>query len=179
MYDFSLLLYLRKFHKMSKHEFQEPAALSSVAKFHDVFNLPVLSAPAIPSADRCKLRYSLLAEELDELKEAMENGDIVEAADALADLQYVLSGAILELGLAGIFKDLFDEVQRSNMSKTCKSMDEALQTQQFYLQQKQMESYIVEREGEFLVYRKEDGKVLKSVAYSPADLSTIVRASLV
>ena len=159
---------------MHKHEFPEPTALTSVAKFHDVFNLPVLSTPAIPSKERCYLRYTLLAEELDELKEAMDAGDIVEAADALADLQYVLSGAILELGLAPVFKQLFDEVQRSNMSKTCQSIEEAQATQNHYMETKGIESYIVEREGEFLVYRKEDGKVLKSVNYSPADLAAIV-----
>lgn len=159
---------------MHKHEFPEPTALTSVAKFHDVFNLPVLSTPAIPSKERCNLRYALLAEELEELKEAMDAGDIVEAADALADLQYVLSGAILELGLAPMFKQLFDEVQRSNMSKTCQSIEEAQATQSHYMETKGIESYIVEREGEFLVYRKEDGKVLKSVNYSPADLAAIV-----
>ena len=163
---------------MHKHEFSEPAALSSVAKFHDVFNLPVLSTPAIPSKERCNLRYSLLAEELQELKEAMESGDIVEAADALADLQYVLSGAVLELGLGHLFKQLFDEVQRSNMSKTCQTIEEARATQSHYLESKGIESYIVEREGEYLVYRKEDGKVLKSVNYSPANLAAIVGDSV-
>lgn len=172
------MLYLRKFNIMDKHTFEEPSALTSVARFHDVFNLPVLSAPAIPPEDRCKLRYALLAEELQELKDAMDAGDIVEAADALADLQYVLSGAILELGLGSIFKQLFDEVQRSNMSKTCKTMEEALATQHHYMNTKDIESYIVERDGEFLVYRKEDGKVLKSVAYSPADLASIVKDNL-
>lgn len=159
---------------MHKHEFPEPTALTSVAKFHDVFNLPVLSAPAVPSKERCNLRYALLAEELQELKEAMEAGDIVEAADALADLQYVLSGAVLELGLGAVFKQLFDEVQRSNMSKTCQTIEEAQATQRHYLDSKNIESYIVEREGEFLVYRKEDGKVLKSINYSPANLASIV-----
>ena len=88
---------------MDKHTFEEPSALTSVARFHDVFNLRFYQPQPFPSEDRCKLRYALLAEELQELKDAMDAGDIVEAADALADLQYVLSGAILELGLGSIF----------------------------------------------------------------------------
>ena len=163
---------------MTKY-FEEPQGLNDVAKFHHTFSLPVVDNPAIPSEDRCKLRVSLIEEELNELKEALINKDIVEAADALADIQYVLSGAILELGLGHIFKDLFDEVQRSNMSKTCATIDEALATQEFYLSHKGVESYIEEKDDYFLVYRKEDGKVLKSVNYSPADLKSIVEKSLV
>lgn len=158
--------------------FSEPQALSDVGKFHETFGLPVLNKPFIPSEERCNLRVSLLEEELNELKEALVNKDIVEAADALADIQYVLSGAILELGLGSVFKDLFDEVQRSNMSKTCATMEEALATQQYYISEKNTESYIEEKSNYFLVYRKSDGKVLKSVKYSPADLKTIVQKSL-
>lgn len=155
-------------------KFDEPQALTSVAQFHDVFGLPVLARPQIPSEDRCKLRISLLEEELRELKEALASKNIVEAADALCDLQYVLSGAILELGLGAKFKELFDEVQRSNMSKTCKSQDVAAATQEHYLKTKGTESYIEQKNGEYLVYRKDDGKVLKSIQYSPADLERIL-----
>ena len=155
-------------------KFDEPQALTSVAQFHETFGLPVLDSPQIPSEERCKLRIALLEEELRELKDALAAGDIVEAADALCDLQYVLSGAILELGLGNIFKDLFDEVQRSNMSKTCKSEEVALATQEHYMITKNTVSYIEQKNGEFLVYRSEDGKVLKSIHYSPADLHSIV-----
>ena len=152
----------------------EPEALSSVADFHDTFNLPVLSEPVIPDLDRTRLRINLLEEELAELKEAIDNDDLVEVADALCDIQYVLSGAILEFGLGDKFKALFDEVQRSNMSKTCKSMKEAEATQKHYLDNKGMTSRIEERNGEFLVYRIEDGKVLKSVNYSPANIKGLL-----
>ena len=64
----------------------------------------------------------------------------------------------------------FDEVQRSNMSKACGSMEEALSTQEMYLREKSTESSIVLKGDKYLVYRKEDGKVLKSVAYSPAQI---------
>ena len=92
-----------------------------VADFHETFRHPILPAPAIPSEDRCKLRVALIAEELKELETAIRDKDIIEVADALCDIQYVLSGAILEFGLAGKFKALFEEVQRSNMSKACSS----------------------------------------------------------
>lgn len=159
---------------MPNRKIEEPAALSSVADFHDTFNLPVLENPTIPHVDRTRLRINLIEEELAELKEAIDNDDLVEVADAFCDLQYVLSGAILEFGLSNQFKTLFDEVQRSNMSKTCKSMEEALATQKHYLEVKQMNSRIEERNGEFLVYRIEDGKVLKSVNYSPADIKGLL-----
>lgn len=155
-------------------KYQEPQGLNDVAKFHEIFSLPVVDKAGIPSADRCALRVSLLQEELNELQEAIENNDLVEVADALCDIQYVLSGAILEFGLGENFKTLFDEVQRSNMSKTCKTMDEAVATQKYYLDTKDTESYVEEKEGEYLVYRKSDKKVLKSVAYSPADIKGLL-----
>lgn len=158
---------------MSK-KYKEPHSLTDVAEFHRTFDLPCLSTPAIPHEDRCKLRVSLLQEELNELKAAIEEHDIIEVADALADLQYVLSGAILEFGLASQFKSLFEEVHRSNMSKTCKNMEEAIRTQKHYESEKGTESYIVERDGEYLVYRRSDAKVLKSIKYSPADLAAVL-----
>lgn len=156
-------------------KFKEPEALTSVAEFHDTFGMPVVEKPGIPDKKRCALRISLLQEELDELKEALEDRDIIETADALADLQYVLSGAILEFGLADSFKDIFDEVQRSNMSKTCKSIEEAEATQKYYLETKGTESIIEQKGDEFLVYRKADHKVLKSVKYSPADIGSKIK----
>ncbi|MBK8955564.1 MAG: nucleoside triphosphate pyrophosphohydrolase family protein [Saprospiraceae bacterium] len=155
-------------------KFEEPEALNGVGAFHHLFNMPVLEEPQIPSMERCKLRISLLAEELRELEEGIEQQNIVEIADALCDLQYVLSGAILEFGLGSKFKSLFDEVQRSNMSKACSNLEEAIETQEKYRNEKQVESEIIIKDGKFLVYRKEDGKVLKSVNYSPANLQKLI-----
>jgi predicted Zn-dependent protease len=72
---------------------QKLDSLNQVAQFHQTFGAPILAEPTIPSKERCGLRVSLLAEELDELKEAIAANDLVEIADALCDLQYVLSGA--------------------------------------------------------------------------------------
>lgn len=149
---------------------EEPQALRDVAEFHRTFNLPVAPAPAIPAPERCKLRINLLREELLELENAVARNDLVEVADALADLQYVLSGAVLEFGLGGKFAALFEEVHRSNMSKTCRDRTEAEATVEHYRGLGQ-DGRIEEREGHYLVYRIDDGKVLKNVNYSPANLA--------
>jgi len=107
-------------------------ALNQVAEFHRTFKHPIVADPAIPSPERCKLRVSLVAEELKELQEAIDDKDLVEIADALCDIQYVLSGAVLEFGLGEKFPELFDEVQRSNMSKACRTRKEAEATMQHY-----------------------------------------------
>jgi predicted HAD superfamily Cof-like phosphohydrolase len=159
---------------MDEKKFKEVEALNGVGAFHDLFDLPILEQPQIPDANRCKLRLSLLEEELTELKEAIEQGDLVAAADAFCDLQYVLSGAIHEFGLGSHFYNLFEEVQRSNMSKVCGTFEEALNTQSMYLEQKQTVSEIRQKGDCFLVYRTEDGKVLKSINYSPANLEMVL-----
>ena len=148
--------------------------LNQVADFHRTFKHPLPVDPAIPSKDRCQLRISLLKEELTELEDAIQAGDLVAVADAFCDLQYVLSGAILEFGLGDKFKDLFDEVQRSNMSKSCATLEEAEQTQAHYKLTKGVESVVELSEDQYLVYRADDRKTLKSIHYSPADLATIL-----
>jgi predicted HAD superfamily Cof-like phosphohydrolase len=151
-------------------------ALNQVAEFHTTFKHPVIEKPAIPSKERCELRVSLLAEELKELQQAIDDNNLVEIADALCDLQYVLSGAILEFGLGEKFKELFDEVHRSNMSKACKTVEEANLTINHYKNTANTTSYHKEIDGLFLVYRTADNKTLKSVNYSPADLKGILEA---
>ncbi|HNG07226.1 MAG TPA: nucleoside triphosphate pyrophosphohydrolase family protein [Saprospiraceae bacterium] len=153
---------------------KEAKALKSVSKFHNLFDLPVLTEPVIPAKERCQLRINLIEEELKELKQAIENNDLVEAADTFCDLQYVLSGAILEFGLGKKFRKLFKEVQRSNMSKACNTIQEAEETVKYYKENRQTEAFIKPKADKFLVYRTEDTKVLKSVNYSEADLKNIL-----
>jgi predicted HAD superfamily Cof-like phosphohydrolase len=153
---------------------QQPDSLNLVAAFHQTFKHPILPDPQIPPEERCKLRVSLIEEELKELEEAVRNKDIIEVADALCDIQYVLSGAILEFGLGGKFKDLFEEVQRSNMSKACSSEQEAIDTVEYYKTNKNTECYYREEGGRWLVYRKSDNKTIKSINYSPADLQKVM-----
>ncbi|TWR26212.1 hypothetical protein FPZ42_11335 [Mucilaginibacter achroorhodeus] len=153
---------------------QEPQALNQVAEFHRTFKHPILESPTIPDKKRCDLRVALLAEEVKELQEAVEDNNLVEIADALADIQYVLAGAILEFGLADKFKEIFDEVHRSNMSKACKSEEEANSTIAYYKAKDGSGSYALQEEDRFLVYRTTDNKTLKSINYSPADLKSII-----
>ena len=154
---------------------QKLDSLNQVAQFHQTFGAPIVDKPSIPNAERCQLRVSLLAEELEELKEAIAANDIVEIADALCDLQYVLSGAVLEFGMGEKFVELFNEVQRSNMSKACQSLAEAEATVKFYADKDGTEAEILEEKGLWKVYRKADNKVLKSINDSPADLVSILR----
>ncbi|ATP58484.1 hypothetical protein CPT03_19460 [Pedobacter ginsengisoli] len=153
---------------------KESNSLNQVAEFHRTFKHPIENSPIIPSKQRSDLRVSLLVEEVKELQQAIEDNNLVEVADALCDIQYVLAGAILEFGLAHKFKDLFDEVHRSNMSKACKSEEEANQTIAHYKAKDDSDSYFKEEDSLFLVYRTKDNKTLKSVNYSPADLESIL-----
>lgn len=158
---------------MTHTKFREAQALNHTADFHRMFSLPILETPQIPDKNRCQLRINLLQEELDELKQAIDERDLVEIADALCDLQYVLSGAIHEFGLTDRFSTMFDAVQRSNMSKACATLDIAQRTVQAY--EAKGEPARIEKHGEqYLVYRIEDGKVLKSVDYETVDLGRLL-----
>jgi predicted HAD superfamily Cof-like phosphohydrolase len=153
---------------------KQPDALNLVAEFHTTFKHPIVENPSIPSEDRCKLRVALIAEELKELEVAILEKDVVEIADALCDIQYVLSGAILEFGLGEKFKALFEEVQRSNMSKACMSEEEAKLTVEHYLKKDGTQCYYHQEGDKWLVYRKTDNKTIKSINYSPANLERII-----
>lgn len=154
---------------------KQPDALNLVAEFHQTFKHPILTTPAIPAENRCNLRVALLAEELKELEVAILEKDIVGVADALCDLQYVLSGAILEFGLGEKFAALFEEVQRSNMSKACNSEAEAIETVEYYRKKDGTACYYKEESGKWLVYRTADNKTIKSIHYSPADLDGLLK----
>ena len=119
---------------------------------------------------------ALLAEELKEMEHAIEQKDLEGVADALCDLQYVLSGAILEFGLQDKFKALFEEVQRSNMSKVCHSEEEAQRTAEFYKKKDGTECYYKREGNNWLVYRQQDNKTIKSINYSPANLEAILQS---
>lgn len=152
----------------------QPDALNLVAEFHKTFKHPILDSPVIPAENRCQLRVALLAEELKELEVAILEKDVVGVADALCDIQYVLSGAILEFGLGDKFNELFNEVQRSNMSKACDSEEDAEETVKYYKEKDGTECYYKREGDKWLVYRSADNKTIKSVKYSPANLEKII-----
>ncbi len=166
--------------------------IQKVEEFMTTFQQPVIDKPSIMPEDRNKLRIALIFEELKEYAEASglgnyfldlneksliskgtypikETKDLVEQFDALLDMQYVLSGAVIENGFKNIFNKGFDEVHRSNMSKACNTEDEAIKTLQFH----KVTGTYKEDNGKFLCYN-EDMKVIKSVNYSPANLLPII-----
>jgi Phosphoribosyl-ATP pyrophosphohydrolase. len=153
---------------------QTPDSLNQVAQFHNTFKHPILESPTIPPENRCNLRVALIAEELKELEVAILEKDIVAWPMPCATFSTYLSGAVLEFGLGEQFKALFDEVQRSNMSKACKSEEEAAQTVQHYLQKDGTKCYYKKEGNQWLVYRESDNKTIKSIGYSPANLERIL-----
>ncbi len=90
--------------------------LDQVREWHEHFKVPVLDDPALPEGRR-DMRLSILEEEVRELREAVEAGNMVEVLDALCDIQYVLDGTFLEFGLHPVKARAFAEVHASNMSK--------------------------------------------------------------
>lgn len=92
--------------------------LKAVQEFHKAFGLDIKHNPiANLSESKLKLRFDLMAEENEEYLEAANNNDIVEVADALGDMLYILCGTILEHGMQYKIEEVFNEIQRSNMSK--------------------------------------------------------------
>ena len=90
--------------------------LAIVREWHEAFDVPVENAPTIPK-HRAQMRLDILEEEVAELRAAVEADDLVEALDALCDIQYVLDGTFLEFGLHQLKQDAMAEVHSSNMSK--------------------------------------------------------------
>jgi len=92
--------------------------LKAVQEFHTAF---AIGHSEVPRADlgntKNILRYELMREENEEYFEAVQNNDLIEIADALGDMLYILCGTIIEHGLQHKIEDVFDEIQRSNMSK--------------------------------------------------------------
>lgn len=122
--------------------------LDSVNQFHSSFGLGVSDIPKATLGENINLlRYNLMKEENEEYLEAAQNGDLTEVADALGDMLYILCGTILEHGLQYKIEEVFDEIQRSNMSK-------------------------LGADGK-PVYR-EDGKVMKGPNYFKPDFSNIL-----
>lgn len=121
--------------------------IEQVKEFREKFNLPNATQPAMITPERQALHMSLILEEVRELEAAMLNGNLVGAADGIADAMYVLIGCACELGLADYMPAVIDEIQRSNLSK-------------------------LGADGK-PVYRS-DGKVMKGPDYVKPDLKSII-----
>lgn len=96
--------------------------LSAVATFHETYDLLINESPTVDVADSIKsLRYELMKEENEEYLEAVKNNDLVEMADALGDMLYILCGTIITHGMQHKISAVFEEIQRSNLSKLGKN----------------------------------------------------------
>jgi predicted HAD superfamily Cof-like phosphohydrolase len=92
--------------------------LKAVAEFHDAFGIESANAPVVSLPEQTVLlRHNLMKEENEEYLEAAQNKDLVEVADALGDMLYILCGTILSHGMQHKITEVFNEIQRSNMSK--------------------------------------------------------------
>ena len=92
--------------------------INAVEKFHKAYELLIKNSPTIDiDRELIKLRFNLMKEENEEYYEAASKNDIVEVADALGDMLYILCGTIITHGFQNKIEEVFDEIQRSNMSK--------------------------------------------------------------
>lgn len=122
--------------------------IGAVETFHDAFGIENNHAPTVELSEKdILLRHRLMGEENDEYLEAAQNGDLVEVADALGDQLYILCGTILKHGMQHKIAEVFEEIQRSNMSK-------------------------LDENGK-AIYR-EDGKILKSELYFKPNIKSIL-----
>jgi predicted HAD superfamily Cof-like phosphohydrolase len=140
--------------------------VNEVEEFNSTFGKPNNYEPTIPERKEWMFVYDFIQEELAEYKEACENGDIVEILDALCDITYVSlgKGAMLH-GLKGKIWNAYQEVQASNMSKACKTEEEAIETAKSEAARVGEDTHY-EQVGEYwVVYRSRDRKVLKSINY--------------
>ena len=140
--------------------------VNEVEEFNSTFGKPNNYEPTIPERKEWMFVYDFIQEELAEYKEACENGDIVEILDALCDITYVSlgNGAMLH-GLKGKVWNAYQEVQASNMSKACKTEEEAIETAKSEAARVGEDTHY-EQVGEYwVVYRSRDRKVLKSINY--------------
>lgn len=155
-----------------------------VKEFNKAFQLPI---PDNPQPDLfkndpglVKLKLDLIIEEVEELKQAVKDQNLIEVADALGDILYVVYGAGISFGLP--MDKIFSMIHESNMSKLCDSEETARETVAWYrakfekgeLGYDSPDYRYDESTKRYIVYNKRTGKVLKSIRYSPVDLSFVV-----
>lgn len=166
--------------------------LSQVNEFMKVMGQEMPTLPCIPSIKVQQLRYNLIEEENKELIDAVEDDNLVEIADALCDLLYVTLGAFTAYGFSEeLVEELFDEVQRSNISKVSHTQEEAQATIDKLVSQdienrlnenilvpdkfKNNEYVMFEIGGYWIVNRVSDNKTMKSINFSEPKLKPILR----
>lgn len=140
--------------------------VNEVEEFNATFGKPNNYEPTIPEKKEWQFVYDFILEELEEYRQACENGDIVEVLDALCDITYVsLGNGVMLHGLKDKIWPAYGEVQASNMSKSCSTEEEAIQTVSIRTKEQGEPCHFEEVNGRFIVYRSRDRKVMKSVNY--------------
>ena len=140
--------------------------ISEVEEFNATMNKPNNYSPVIPNQKEWQFVVDFIREETTELEEACKNRDIVEILDALCDITVVAlgNGAML-FGLKDKILDAYTEVHASNMSKACRNEEIAKKTVEA-MEAKYGEPYYYEKvDNRYVVYRKRDRKVGKSIEY--------------
>lgn len=152
--------------KIRALEVLEVPFVDEVEKFNDLMGKPNNYEPTIPERKEWEFVYNFILEELEEYREACEKGDIVEVLDALCDITYVsLGNGVMLHGLKDKIWSAYQEVQASNMSKACKTEEEAKQTVDLRSEE-QSENCHYEKIGDYyIVYRTRDRKVMKNINY--------------
>ena len=124
--------------------------IEAVTKFHEAYGLVIENKPQANLSEKIvELRYNLMKEENEEYLQAAQDNDLIEIGDALGDMLYILCGTIIAHGFQDKMEAIFEEIQRSNMSK-------------------------LDTDGK-PIYR-EDGKVMKGPNYFKPDLEKIITA---
>ena len=145
--------------------------ITEVETFNRIFGKLNNYTPTIPEKMERDFIYNFILEELDEYKAAAEEGNIVEVLDAFCDIMYVLSAGIMAYGLKDKFLNAYNEVQASNLSKSCATEEEADATAKFRAAASQRPCHFEKRGDKFVVYRSEDRKVQKSLSYFAPNLN--------
>ena len=151
---------------------QSVAFIDEVEVFNIAMGKPEANnyEPTLSTKEHQEFVYNFILEELEEYKEACEQEDIIGIADALGDIMYVLCNGILVHGLKNKFNDIYQEIQRSNMSKICETEEIANQTVNYILNTKGIDCYHEKVDNHWVVYRSTDKKVQKSIKYSKPNL---------
>ena len=145
--------------------------VSEVEQFNKLMNKPNNYESTIPGKKDWQFVIDFVKEELEEYEQACKNGDIVEILDALCDIAYVsLGNGTMLHGLKDKIWPAYQEVQASNLSKSCSNEKEAMETVTIRSKE-QNEPCHYEQVGErYVVYRTRDRKVMKSINYFKPDL---------
>ena len=145
--------------------------VDEVQEFNDTMGKPNNYEPTVGEKKEWQFVYDFILEELEEYKEACEKGDIVGILDALSDITYVSlgNGALLH-GLKGKVWEAYQEVQASNMSKSCATQEEAEETIKVRSEEKGHPCHWEKIGDRYIVYRSSDRKVMKSINYFAPNL---------